>query len=616
MARLKYSRIVFGMAVLLAGVSAMGQYQIEQGRVLDANTRLGSGGLNYAQPQYQYNAGNRLMTGNVAGGRSFRGMSGISDPNAMFPGSRLIDPTLGSSLFDSATAEIVSRTSQISAYALPSSRLDTFRRDSFNVWDYRNLGYNQASQVTGYIPYYSTTSAVTNTGAIIAGRNRLGTSQVYNPYETLGAALPMGAVDPYAVSGSLVKDGSSLAVPSRLLRKVSGEPLSGGFNSQLLQSRLFSGAVRQVTLAELSNQRSREEALGADMTSDVTSRVDFRVKPFGPEDTRVEGTGLLDTRRDMRIDAGTGLDRVFERAAADGELRTGISAEAFTSPGAGRSALDQAAGLRRSPAGPFATTGDVFAKMRTLSRQLPQSKLARPYAGAPASQKPELTLVPKTVSPPITAPTMTPQTAESMAAAQESALTTIKTFVGTHDSVINEGLAQGEEKLQNKQFYRAAEQYQLTRSMAPDNPLPMLGNAMALLAAGDYMTAVNNLFDAIRVFESLSMFQIDLQSFVTDLDTLDRRRADLESRLEQAENFRLRFLLGWAEYCSGFKELGLGNMEKAMAIALPEKPESEEPIAISFTDEPKAQLEAVQRFVEALREQYQPLDRPIEVPTP
>jgi len=608
MAGLKSSRIVFGMVVLLASVSARGQYQIEQGRLLDANTRLGSGGLNYAQPQYGYNAGNRLMTGNVAGGQSFRGISPVGSPNSLFLGGSLLDPN---SLAASA------RTSQSSSYTLPSAQLDAFRRDSFNYWDYRNQGYGLGNQVTGFIPYYSSSSTVTNTGAIIAGKNRLGTSQVYNSYESLGSGVSTGPIDPYAAKGSLVPGGSSLAVPSRLLRKVSGQSLAGDVNSQLLQSRLFSGAVRQMTLTELSSQRTREEALGSDMTvpAPLTGRVDLRVKAFGPEDTRVEGTGLLDRRVDMRVKSGSGLDRILERAAEDGDWRIGRGGQAFTSPGAGMGesvAARQVGGSRHLVGDPFAGAGDVFARMRELRRELPQSRLATPYAGA---QRPEVTLVPKLGSSGVAMPSLTPQAVESMAAAQESSLESIRTFVGTHDSVVNDGLARGEEELQAGQFYRAAECYQFTRSMAPDNPLPILGNAMALLAAGDYMTSVTNLFEAIRVFESLSDFQIDLQSFVTDLDVLDRRRADLEARLEMAENYRLRFLLGWAEYCSGLQELGLGNMEKAMAIALPETPESEESAPISFTDDRTLELRAIRRFVEALRERHRQLDRPIEVPT-
>ena len=51
---------------------------------------------------------------------------------------------------------------------------------------------------------------------------------------------------------------------------------------------------------------------------------------------------------------------------------------------------------------------------------------------------------------------------------------------------------------------------------------------------------------------------------------LDRRRADLERRLETKDDYRLRFLLGYAEYSTGLQKLGLADMSKAAAAAPPE----------------------------------------------
>ena len=96
------------------------------------------------------------------------------------------------------------------------------------------------------------------------------------------------------------------------------------------------------------------------------------------------------------------------------------------------------------------------------------------------------------------------------------------------------------------------------------------------------MTSANNLFQAIRLFESVGYFRVELPAFIPDVNVLDRRRADLENQLEVFDDFRLRFLLGYAEFCSGMSELGLSNMEKA-AQAAPEE------------------LASVHRFVEILK---------------
>ncbi len=147
---------------------------------------------------------------------------------------------------------------------------------------------------------------------------------------------------------------------------------------------------------------------------------------------------------------------------------------------------------------------------------------------------------------------------------------TLKTFVGDGPAPVNTYLEQAERALKSGQYYKAAGTYDLARASDPGNPLPLLGRAMALLAAGEYMTSATNLFLAIRQYEPLAYYRIDLQAFVPDLRMLDRRRAELEQRLAQGDDFRLRFLLGYAEYCSGFMDLGLTNMSKA-AQAAPEE---------------------------------------------
>jgi tetratricopeptide (TPR) repeat protein len=145
----------------------------------------------------------------------------------------------------------------------------------------------------------------------------------------------------------------------------------------------------------------------------------------------------------------------------------------------------------------------------------------------------------------------------------------LTSFVDTEQNVLNQYLAEGEKLLKEGQYYRAARAYTLARTIDYHNPLPLLGRAMSYLAAGDYMTSAVNLFQAIESFERLSEYRIDLPAFIPDVTVLDRRRADLERRLEAYEDFRLRFLLGFAEICSGFEEMGIANLERAVQNAPP-----------------------------------------------
>jgi tetratricopeptide (TPR) repeat protein len=76
--------IVAGSAVLAVAGLAMPVAAQQQaggnGRALDANTQVGSGGTNAVQGQVDYRARNDVVTGNVSGGRGFQGSVNYSAP--------------------------------------------------------------------------------------------------------------------------------------------------------------------------------------------------------------------------------------------------------------------------------------------------------------------------------------------------------------------------------------------------------------------------------------------------------------------------------------------------------------------------------------------------------
>ena len=188
--------------------------------------------------------------------------------------------------------------------------------------------------------------------------------------------------------------------------------------------------------------------------------------------------------------------------------------------------------------------------------------------------------------------------AMALAGQEEGAIGPLKTFVGTESSEVNRHMAYAEEAMKAGRYYRAAEGYDLARMVSPDNPLPALGRCMAFMAAGDYVSSAVSLFDAIRLFDSLSTFDVDLKAFLPDLKALDSRRADMERLLQVRDDGRMRFLLGFAEYNSGLKELGLTNMDRASQV-------------LKDTD---ADLSVVRRFVEGLRARTTGASKQIETP--
>ncbi len=501
------------VAVLLAVTPmAAGQAFVQQGNVLDANPRVGSGGLNYGARRYDVNLGNQIVTGNVAGGLGFRGFSPVRDPSSLF--------------FTNYSSPFYGGTGLLGVYApysgLPSDRLTVFNRESVSVSALRQ-GYTPGRLRP--TPYYSPSSTVADTGALIAGLNRPGSSQLASPYSPARPDLRIVPKNPLETAAPAA--GSLLSVAPRLVRIDTGQALAGPVNSRLMSSRLF-GAVREVPVEFLAAQAERYSggALAVPPPQDVA--------PEPPEPRGAPGQQPAPEGPEAPV------------SEEQGAVRLRMPSEASSLAAAGPNSM------LRGTAGPLAR-GLPGTPDRMTQAQAEARAGARPGAGPPLSEAE------------FTGP--------------------IRSFVGTQATAFNQQLDQAEDLLKQGQFYRAAETYTVAQTIDPDNPLPLLGRSVALLAAGDYMSSANSLFTAIRLFESRVALQVDWSALVPAENLLAQRRADLEKRLQVFDDFRLRFLLGYLQFSTGQVNAGLFNMERAAANA-------------------PVELESVRRFVAQLKEKF------------
>ncbi|HSW44765.1 MAG TPA: hypothetical protein VLM89_04255, partial [Phycisphaerae bacterium] len=519
MTRTAWLRTGVGAAAVWIAGTAVAQNQIIQGNVLDANNRIGSGGLNAPRPIQDFNLTNRIMTGNAAGGMSFRGYSPIRDPGVFFLGS----PAAESGLLGGGRP------------ALPSDSLSNFQRDSFNLMDYR-----RATGTWGTAnPYYSPSSTVLNTGAILSGQNRLGTSQIQNPYQPLGAAGVAHGTNLLGTVTDSKAGGNLLSVPTQVVRAMTGQPVVGSVDQRLLSNPLFAGAFRYVPAPQIAGQISPEQALAVQPRSAQTPETGEQVNVGETVSARLEGP--LDLRlqgkpQDRRVGGPTdaAIQQVLARASMDGEFLAGQPGDASVKvPVAQKTAED---GVRLispapGPGEPGAVT-DVYAWM--IERTRPAAS-----PGTPGTAQPGTPAQPAPAPNPTVVGALMDQSVE---------VVPLRTFVGTEDSAVNQRLKYAEEALRAGRYYRAAEAYDLARAISPRNALTLLGRSVSLLAAGDYVSSVQSLFETIGMFDALNAFEVDFRSFLPDLRVLDSRRADIEKRLEAREDGRLRFLLGFAEY--------------------------------------------------------------------
>jgi hypothetical protein len=326
------------------------------------------------------------------------------------------------------------------------------------------------------------------------------------------------------------------------------------------------GQVRMLPVPELADQTRQNEAL----RPTTIQPIDRRVSTFEPMDIRVQPGAI-----DRRVEPGVPVEGVAPAPSRPGELEA-EGAPVSGAPDIYAAMVRERGGTLARPIGPTGVQegdepGPAMLKARSVMAQpAPHVEMQRQIEAEREGVEP-------LPVPPEEVPTQP-----------------LRSFVGSEQSQLNEYLAEAEALLHAGRYYQAAGRYELARTVAPNNPLPLLGRSMALLAAGEYLTSAGNLFHAIRLFDSLALYDLDMKAFVPDLAMLDRRRADLEQRLERHEVYKLRFLLGYAEYCSGLERLGLGNLDKAAGDA-PEE------------------LSYLQKFVDTLRSRHPDLTRPIDI---
>lgn len=560
-----------GVLLLSFTVPSWAQYYVGGGNALDANNRLGSGGMNTGGRQYQVNTGNRLISGNVGGGQSFRGYSPIRDASSLFT----TIPSLNSA----------SGTGTVSG--LPSDRLGSFRRDSFSLDDARRL---QNMSMLSPAPYYSPSSTVTNTGAIVSRLNMPGTSVPMSPSIIPQAGAQNQTMNPLDLTGSNQLSGLQANTWSQYVRTDTGQAVSGPVNQRLLASPLFSG-VRAMPGELGAAERGRGGAAASEGLANprATGLVDVRGVNREPVDRRINPPGQAIGLEGAHL-SGSPLDRLLGRNGP-GEQPTGAGLTGATgAQTAGGGSADQlgprSGGTLARPIGERGEAGQ--ADTRSLARPLgPTPNATESPAGMGASPG-SLAGTPTAQGMPPT-PQALPNTLGGQAAANAPSNTvgtdiaagTVRSFVGTEQSRLNQELASAEADLKAGRYYDAARRYAMAQAIDMSNPMPLFGRSMALLAAGDYLTSANDLFRAIQSSDRQLGLRIDMTSFIPDMTALDRRRAFLEQRLENLEDFRLRFLLGFAEYSSGLTEIGLKDMQKA-TTAMPDH------------------MEAVKRYVETL----------------
>ncbi len=533
------------------------------GQARDYNTRIGGNGLNAPSTSGSYiNSTNAIISGDVYGLGGFH-----STPSA--GGYRNSFNTTGLAGLNSG----VISNPYLFQTNLPSANLSYFNRRGYSVGDSQYIGTAPRDPAT--VPYYARSNTVANVGAIKQGLNQPGSSTLQTPFTPLYQGTNATyAPPPNSVNQQLTPPDRRIMVPDTLQPlNTPGTPLaydSVGTTSvpnwqrdymSAVQSPLFgpTGLDARLTPSTLANSIRGRNAPG-------NAQPD-QGQPNADQMASVDARGVLPTdiapRTETIAPEQVGSDRfadmlgaVHEAQKAEPDFITKINTSRVTGK-AGGPLMDRPQQPQNTPMNP------------ALSPISP----IQPKPGQPGTVGPGAAGGPAPTEGPQALPRDSREARQMDRAqrmkdwAREMISRPVTTFAGKGQDELNQYLMSAETYLRSGEYYNAAGQFGLASQVAPGNPLPLIGRGNALAAAGDYISAVLFLQRGIARFPDIVAFDLDLPALVGGKDVFDLRRADLEKQLARVDSYELRFLLGYLEYYSGLRDVGLKELQRAAAKA-------------------------------------------------
>lgn len=570
--------LIFVTVGLLWPVPILAQFPSQQdGHALDANLQYGAFGRNDPISTYPpINYGNLIVTGNVTQGRAFRGFSPIRDVSTFSAG-------------------------------LPSAGISNFARDTVSAGQF--LQGSSATRIIAPQAFFATESTVPTAGAVAQGLypatgpnpltqgsygnqhfnyttpNQTPYSTQYQPLEDTRIQDPGHSLRPDIVPqpGTASPGTRPVANPMLLQSQLlaTNRGLSGRAETALGPSG-FDEQIRMDRSPRLGVP-SELDHTGLDAAArDEIARIGGEVYVPVLSDVDASGATVEDIRRaqeppDMRVRMQLGEDGVYRMETPS--FATGANTTRGLPSAQDRTAVPQAGadafgrrGAGVTTAGPGLTPPpmpgqDIGELMRAIAPE--------PMLGEAPSIDMRQPVVGEFETPTVHPPDLVAGDVQSQSdlidpgSADPSRMLNqpVTSFAGSKDTRINEYVRAAEQYLQDEQYYRAAALFEMSTMIDPKNPLVWLGQGNALIAAGDYRSAIRSLLRGIEQFEDIGFFRMSLHDFIPDASLLESRRASLETQLSARDNPETRFLLGYIEYYTGLETFGMENLRKAAAAA-------------------------------------------------
>ncbi len=482
LSKLSAACVMVTASLLLSASVAQAQFRVgNDGRALDANNRIGSNGYNDAPRRQLAPSGNDIVTGNVTGGKQFRGRVDYTDPGA----------------FRGRTAGV---------------QTDNFVRSSSGV-PLNGLNNNNAQQTTGFFgesraaPPPSGYAMQASTGAYVpsnAAASRQGSdlrlgSVIGTPQTVLPA--PGGLMLPGPVDSST---GSSI---------ITASPLYGvrQWNNSDPNSRQFVDRFSQDTFSNSPDAMRLDDATLDRFRSELNTRPQSNT--LESNDAQGSSAALPNSGLSANTDGAKDGSALNSSALPTDQMaNTGLN----TGPVAGGSTRNeittavQQSQLYSRLQDQFDRQGNITDQEAQRRFQLEQTVRSNANAQAAPNRLPDApvggdirgggaTADRPVIAP--TAPATQPVKVNSLAE-------------GTTAKGLASLLTGAEESMKAGQFGAAIDRYDAAAKVAPNNPLITLGRANAQLGASYYGRAEADLRKAFSTGPALLEGQYDLINFL------------------------------------------------------------------------------------------------------
>jgi tetratricopeptide (TPR) repeat protein len=506
--------------------------QPANGRALDANNRIGSGGTNsYTAPPSVGVFGNQIINGNVTGGKQFRGNVGYSDPNEFhgFAPGRATDNFVK----DSAQAGISNTPPPISGQSVPYYSASRYAPPA-------QPGFVQNPTAPGYIPAQPITLRASD--ARIGAQLDATGNTVPKPGELL---LP-GPVDPTSNRQTILSASALTGI----------RQMNTGDAGDLAYLARFTGMKQESVLDRLQ------------MDARDLTRMRDELRGGGAP---LNGTGPLATGAQVNTGAGTTAQNLSQPLAAplESPASAALSAKPYngevpSTPFSGTMVTPQSTYNQLVGSTPEKQSNQYNELKKRLERYQTDRKTPAEIATAnfnkAMQQKKEADAkasADKTTEPPVPAE-VKPKMRDDVKPL------TVKTMAsGINGQGLKDLLTKAETLMREGKFTSAIDQYAAAEQVAPNQPLIWIGRANAELGASFYNRAEGHLKEAFRSDTALLMAQYDLQTFLGN-DRLQSVIKDLKEIASADEKSPTPvFLLAYISYNTGNERRAAGWLDLA-----------------------------------------------------